>query len=81
MLIYPENEWNIYDEDGTMLPWYTVPSLNWIKNNLSNDLSVLEIGAAIQLYGGEKMPVVFTQSNVMNIVLTNLAAQYVTPLK
>jgi len=44
MLIYPENEWNIYDEDGTMLPWYTVPSLNWIKNNLSNDLSVLEIG-------------------------------------
>lgn len=44
MLIYPENEWNIYDDDGTMLPWYTHPSLDWIKKNLPNDLSVLEIG-------------------------------------
>jgi len=44
MLIYPENEWNIYDEDGVMLPYYTHPSLEWIKNNISKQVSVLEIG-------------------------------------
>jgi hypothetical protein len=44
MLIYPENEWNIYDEKGVMLPWYTHPSLDWIQNNIPKDLSVLEIG-------------------------------------
>jgi hypothetical protein len=44
MLIYPENEWNIYDDDGVMLPYYTHPSLEWIKNNISKDVSVLEIG-------------------------------------
>ena len=44
MLIYPENEWNIYDDDGLMLPYYTHPSLEWIKNNISKEVSVLEIG-------------------------------------
>jgi hypothetical protein len=44
MLIYPENEWNIYDDDGVMLPYYTHPSLDWIKNNISKEVSVLEIG-------------------------------------
>jgi hypothetical protein len=44
MLIYPQNEWNIYDADGTMFPYYTHPSLDWIKNNISNESSVLEIG-------------------------------------
>ena len=44
MLIYPQNEWNIYDVDGTMFPYYTHPSLDWIKKNIPKDLSVLEIG-------------------------------------
>ena len=44
MLIYPENEWNIYDTDGLMLPYYTHPSLEWIKKNIPKEVSVLEIG-------------------------------------
>jgi len=44
MLLYPENEWNIYNDDGVMLPYYTHPSLDWIKNNISKEVSVLEIG-------------------------------------
>ena len=44
MLIYPENEWNIYDDDGVMLPYYTHLSLEWIKKNIPKDVSVLEIG-------------------------------------
>jgi hypothetical protein len=44
MLIYPENEWNIYDEKGIMFPYYTHKSLNWINNNIPKNVSVLEIG-------------------------------------
>lgn len=44
MLIYPENEWNIYDEYGYMLPYYTHSSLDWIQKNIPKNVSVLEIG-------------------------------------
>ena len=44
MLIYPENEWNIYDATGVMLPYYTHESLEWIQKNIPKTVTVLEIG-------------------------------------
>jgi hypothetical protein len=61
MLIYPENEWNIYDERGIMYPWYVHPALEWIEKNIPKDVNVLEIGGGNStLWWRENAKLVYT---------------------